>query len=97
MTIIDESNLPPESASKKQSEPKKRGRKGNKIHTALMNIQLIPEPANQFVERHGISINALRQHKRFFEQLDKTIQDEIGHIIVKQSKETKELMVWREV
>ncbi len=97
MTIIDESNLPPESATRKQSEPKKRGRKGNKIHTALMNIPLVPEPAIQFVEQYGISINALRQHKRFFEQLDKTIQEEIGQIIVKQSKETKELMVWREV
>jgi hypothetical protein len=68
---------------------KKRGRKGDKIQTAFLAITETPVPAEQFIEKYGISMPVLRQFKRF----DKTGLP--GHVNVR--KQEGVLMVWRSV
>lgn len=94
------SNISPETATKKSllpKEPKKRGRKGDKITTAFLSVSTVPVCANDFAEQHGISIAVLRQSKRFISTMDANIASQIGNIIVKQDKSTKKLMIWKEV
>lgn len=56
---------PAETATKITPEPKKRGRKGAKINSAFAAIGTDPIPAEEFAESRGVSLNVLRQAKRF--------------------------------
>jgi len=87
---------PPETATKRVKPPQKRGRKGNNIITALLAVSLFPEPAQEFAEKHGVSIAVLRQSKRFISAMEPSIANIIGKINVRQDKETKVLMIWRD-
>lgn len=80
----------PVTATKKTKEPKKRGRKGDKIATAFTSIPSTPTPAEDFAQKYGVSLAVLRQSKRFDKQPD------LGVVKVKKDKDTKQLMVWRE-
>lgn len=80
----------PETASKTVREPKKRGRKGDKITQAFAAIPDSPTPAEEFAKTHGVSIAVLRQSKRF----DPTAST--GIVRVKKDKTSKALMIWRE-
>lgn len=83
----------PITATKKVKEPKKRGRKGDKIKNAFAAITSTPVPAENFVKTHNISLTVLRQSKRF-----DTIP-EAGRVRVKkiaQEDGTKILSVWRD-
>lgn len=79
----------PETASAKVREPKKRGRKGDKITQAFSSIPASPTAAEEFAKTHGVSIAVLRQSKRF---------DTVGGgtVKVKKDKASKTLMIWRE-
>ena len=78
---------PAETATAVTPEPKKRGRKGTKINAAFAAIGTDPINAEQFAEERNVSLNVLRQAKRF----DKT---GLGKVRVK--KIDGELMVFRE-
>jgi len=71
------------------SGAKKRGRKGDKISACFSNIPTQPMPADELIEKYGISLPVLRQFKRF----DKTGLP--GEVNVKKDKTTGVLMVWR--
>jgi hypothetical protein len=88
----------PETATKKVivKTPKKRGRKGTKITSAFMAVTDAPVAVDQFVLQHSVSLAVLRQSKRFIEQMSTEEAQKVGKIIVKQDKETKTLMIWRE-
>lgn len=88
----------PETAAKKlkSTTPKKRGRKGDKIATALQAVPLIKVPVDQFIAQYGISLAVLRQSKRFILSLAPEVAATIGKINVKQDKATKALVIWRE-
>ncbi len=81
----------PITATKSVREPKKRGRKGNKIANAFIAIPSTPVSADDFIAEHEVSLAVLRQSRRF----DKS--GLTGSVRVKQDKETKTLMVWRDV
>jgi len=81
----------PVTATKPQKEPKKRGRKGDKIKNAFASIPSTPTSAEEFIAEHGISMNVLRQSKRF------DTSGTEGTVHVRKDKDTKVLMVWREV
>lgn len=91
------SHSKPETATKKSKEPQKRGRKGDRITTALAAVPTTQVSAEQFSKDHGVSIAVLRQSKRFLEKMDPAQQELIGKINVRQDKATKTLMIWREV
>lgn len=69
-------------------QPKKRGRKGDKILKAFRAITAAKVNAEQFAKQHGVSLAVLRQGLRF----DKT--GITGKVRVK--KDNGVLMVWRE-
>lgn len=78
----------PETASRIMKEPKKRGRKTDKIAKAF---SAIPEKAvslESFAKNHNVSVAVLRQSKRF---------DTIGTgtVFIRKDKESKQLMIWR--
>lgn len=79
-----------ETASAKVREPKKRGRKGDKIALAFSSIPASPTAAQDFAKEHGVSIAVLRQSKRF----DGV---GVGVVKVKKDKTSKALMIWREL
>ncbi|MCK9369707.1 hypothetical protein M0R04_07345 [Candidatus Dojkabacteria bacterium] len=93
-----EQPVPAESATKKVviKVPKKRGRKGDKITQALFQVTEIPEPALEFAQQHNVSLAVLKQAKRFIATMSEYDRGLIGKVIVKQDKETKIQMVWRE-
>jgi len=80
----------PLTSTKPVKEAKKRGRKGSKISEAFVAIPTTAIPAEQFAEDHEVSLAVLRQSRRF----DKS---GLGPVRVKKDKETKQLMIWREV
>jgi hypothetical protein len=80
----------PLTASKPVKEAKKRGRKGSNISTAFLAIPSEAIPAEQFATEYNVSLAVLRQSRRF----DKS---GLGPVRVKKDKETKQLMIWREV
>ncbi len=90
--------IPAETATKKVviKVPKKRGRKGDKIALALFQVTEIPEPALEFAQAHNISLAVLKQAKRFMVNMSDWDRELLGKIFVKQDKETKIQMVWRE-
>lgn len=77
----------PESATKPERAPKKRGRKGTKINDAFAAITTDPVPAEEFATERGVSLNVLRQAKRF---------DRTGGARVRVKKIDGTLMVFRE-
>ncbi len=79
----------PVTATKPIRTPKKRGRKGDKIKNAFQAIPSDPTDANVYINEHGISMNVLRQSKRF----DKSGTPGVVH--VRKDKDTGNLMVWR--
>lgn len=87
----------PETATKKVKEPQKRGRKGDRIATALASVPTTQVSAEQFSKEHNVSIAVLRQAKRFLSQMPAEQQAQIGTVCVRQDKATKQLMIWREV
>lgn len=86
----------PETATKKLKEPQKRGRKGNKIQNALLAVPMVQTPVDGFTKEYGVSLAVLRQSKRFISKMDLTVQQSIGTVKVRQDKDTKVLMIWRE-
>jgi len=83
----------PITATKKTKEPKKRGRKGDKIKNAFSSIPTDPIPAEPFAKQHDVSLTVLRQSKRF-----DTVTDG-GKVHVKkvaQADGTKVLSIWRD-
>jgi hypothetical protein len=80
----------PETATKKTSPPKKRGRKGTKIHEAFRSIPTSPTSVDDFAKKYGISIPVLRQSKRF------DTARELGTVRVKRNKTNGLLEIWRE-
>ncbi|PPD54356.1 MAG: hypothetical protein CTY12_03430 [Methylotenera sp.] len=89
----------PETASKRitTKAPQKRGRKGNKIADALLAVPTTPIAVDSFIQEHGVSVAVLRQAKRFIEKMNPEQAAQVGNIIVKQNKDTKTLMIWKEV
>lgn len=86
----------PETASKRVREPQKRGRKGNKIATALAAVPTTQTPVDVFTQQHDVSVAVLRQSKRFIERLPVEVQRQIGRINVRQDPTTRKLMIWRD-
>lgn len=66
-TSVTEQVVPttPVTATKPTVEPKKRGRKGTKIAEAFDLIDTTPVAADAFAAQHNVSLNVLRQAKRF--------------------------------
>lgn len=87
----------PETATKRVKTPQKRGRKGDKITKALLAVPTTPVPVDQFGKTHGVSLAVLRQSKRFMEGMDAATASLIGKVNVRQDKNTKRLMIWRDV
>lgn len=44
---------------------KKRGRTGSKVKNAFLAITETPQPLAEFAQQHGVSVNVLKQKKRF--------------------------------
>lgn len=86
----------PESATKRTKPLQKRGRKGSKINSALLSVPLTPVPVDDFIKQHGVSLAVLRQSKRFIEAMGPEAAQKIGKVQVRQDKNTKVLMIWRE-
>ena len=78
---------PAESSTKTTPAPKKRGRKGTKINDAFAAITTEAVPAEEFASTRGVSLNVLRQAKRF---------DRTGGARVRVKKIDGTLMVYRE-
>lgn len=85
----------PESATCPAKVPQKRGRKGNKITTALQAVPTTPMVVEDFVKQHGVSVAVLRQAKRFIQNMEPADATSIGTVHVRQDKSTKQLMIWR--
>jgi len=81
----------PTTATKTTRPLKKRGRKGTKIAEAFIAIPSTPTPVEKFATDNNVSLNVLRQSKRF----DKSGTE--GAVRVKKDKESGTLMIWREV
>jgi ATP-dependent exoDNAse (exonuclease V) alpha subunit len=102
LDVINAHSLPPETATKRVSNveekhlPKKRGRKSNKIVEAILNVPIQPVDAEAFAIENGITLNALRQYKRFYEQLDENVRMKLGTIKIRLNKTTRRLLIWRE-
>jgi hypothetical protein len=99
---VDNDNLSihelPQTATKRtiHTTPRKRGRKGTKIISALRLVPETPVLVDDFSKQHDISVAVLRQAKRFISALPVEESSEFGSIIVKQDKQTKQLMIWKE-
>lgn len=76
-------------ATKTQKQPKKRGRRGDKIAKAFAAIPETPTPVAEFANQHNVSVAVLRQGKRF------NPAPEMGVVRVKKDK-GGELVIWRE-
>lgn len=81
---------PAETATKRAAVPRKRGRKGDNIRQAFKDIPTSPTPVEDFAKKYGVSVNVLRQGKRFDEE-------STGRVRVKKEKSSGVLMIWREV
>ncbi len=79
--------IPAETATAVTPEPKKRGRKGSKINEAFAAIGTDPIDAEEFAAERSVSLNVLRQAKRF---------DKTGLAKVRVKKIDGTLMVFRE-
>jgi len=82
---------PPQTATKQKKKLKKRGPKGNKIALAFKKIPHIAVDFNEFARVHNVSTNVLRQIKRH------DIYSNSGQVFVRKDKNTKKMMIWREL
>jgi len=80
----------PETATQVLKVPKKRGRKGDKIAKAFLEIPVTPVNFEEYAAAHQVSPNVLRQIKRHDRYSD------TGKVFVRKNKETKTMMIWRE-
>lgn len=78
----------PETASRVAREPKKRGRKTDKIAKAFLAIPENAVPLETFAKSHNVSVAVLRQSKRF-----DTVG--VGTVFIRKDKESKQLKIWR--
>jgi len=85
----DDSNTP-QTATKPTKVLKKRGRKGDKIAKAFLEVPTAPVDFEQYAETHGVSTNVLRQIKRHDRYPEK------GKVFVRKNKTTKKMEIWRE-
>ncbi len=81
----------PETATKTVRAPKKRGRKGDKIAKAFNEIPGSPVEFEKYAMDHNVSPNVLRQIKRHDRYSNR------GKVFVRKNKETKTMMIWREL
>jgi hypothetical protein len=79
-----------QTATKPVRIPKKRGRKGDKIAKAFLEVPATPVDFEQYAENHGVSVNVLRQIKRHDRY------SETGKVFVRKNKATKRMEIWRE-
>ena len=86
-TVVMPGREPAETSTAVEPTPKKRGRKGTKINEAFAAIGVDPIDAEEFATTRNVSLNVLRQAKRF----DRT---GLGRVRVKKIDGT--LMVYRE-
>ena len=93
-TMLREAQQRPESA--RRTVPERSGR-SCRIITAFHQVPEVPTPALAFCEQHNISIHVARQSKRFLEKQPADVIAQIGTIHVRQQRETKCLMIWREI
>ena len=85
----------PETATKKVSAPKKRGRQGNSIYQALLAVPYTPIELETFAKQQSVSIPVLVQHKRFAKIHGEQFIKQIGTISVLKDKTTKKRMIWK--
>ncbi len=97
LMATNEALLPAETKTKKAKIALKRGRKGDKIQQALLAVPETPISVDDFRKQHGISLAVLRQSKRFVSKMEMSVQKQIGTVKVRQDKDTKVLMIWREL
>ncbi len=95
LSAIDLQNLPPETATKRTKVTKKRGRKGNKIVTALNAIPEIPVDFDDFVAQHKVSVNVMKQPTRWIHKMDAKDAERIGKVHIQKDKTTGKTMIWR--
>lgn len=97
-TTVDGTGTPPQTATKRTSTkvPQKRGRKGDKIQQALLAVPEQPISVDDFRKQYNVSTAVLRQSRRFISKMDATVRKQIGTVKVRQDKDTKVLMIWRE-
>jgi len=95
-TVHTKPDAQPETATKKTKILQKRGRKGDKIQKALLAVPTSPTPVDSFMKQYNVSLAVLRQSKRFLSKMDPTVVKTIGTVKVRQDKNTKALMIWRE-
>ncbi len=86
-SVVMPGREPAETSTAVEPTPKKRGRKGTKINEAFAAIGTDPIDAEEFATTRDVSLNVLRQAKRF----DRT---GLGRVRVKKIDGT--LMVYRE-
>lgn len=79
----------PVTATKPKKPKQKRGRKGDKIVRAFNSVPKKPTNAEDFAQKHQVSMAVLRQAKRF----DKS--GKAGRVMVKKNRQTGELQIWR--
>lgn len=79
----------PETATKVLKTPKRRGRKGDKIAKAFLEIPTAPVNFEEYAAAHQVSPNVLRQIKRHDRY------SETGKVFVRKNKQTKTMMIWR--
>ena len=89
-TSTTKATTPPQTATKTTKTPQKRGRKGDKIATAFLNVPSAPVDVNSFAKQYNVSLAVLRQSKRF----DKSGIE--GAVRVKKDKDSGNLVIWRE-
>lgn len=88
--LANPDDAPPETATAKSAEKRKRGRKGTKISEAFRAIPETPISVDDFAAQYGVSIPVLRQSKRFDTSPD------LGRVVVKVDKDSGKLQIWRE-
>lgn len=89
-----ESTLPPQTASPSQptsSDNNRRGRKGEKIKNAFRKIPHEPVCATTFAADNNVSLNVLKQSKRF-----DSMGTDAGKVRTKTCPERGNLLIWRE-
>ncbi len=86
-SVVMPGREPAETSTRVEATPKKRGRKGTKINEAFAAIGTDHIPAEQFATDRNVSLNVLRQAKRF---------DKTGLARVRVKKVDGTLMVYRE-
>jgi hypothetical protein len=95
--IVSADGSAPQTATKRVKIPQKRGRKGDKIQSALLAVPKQPISVDDFRRQYNVSTAVLRQSRRFISKMDVSVRKQIGTVKVRQDKDTKVLMIWREM